>query len=134
MSPLQPADKGAWISRSSWRQGSWLIVESLDRISRQTVRKAARTMESIVEAGVTVADLSDGEREYSAEAVDKDHLLFLTMSIRFMRAKPLQQNCGGPKRCRGVPGEALRSPRTIGSERGPGRSLMRGKEPRLAKA
>jgi DNA invertase Pin-like site-specific DNA recombinase len=38
--------------------GSFLLVESLDRISRQTVRKAVRTMEDIVEAGVTLVDPS----------------------------------------------------------------------------
>jgi DNA invertase Pin-like site-specific DNA recombinase len=32
--------------------GSWLIVESLDRISRQVARKAVRTIEDIVEAGI----------------------------------------------------------------------------------
>ena len=34
-------------------QGSYLLVESLDRVSRQTVRKAVRTMEDIVAAGIT---------------------------------------------------------------------------------
>ena len=46
-------------------QGSYLIVESLDRISRQTVRKAVRTLEDIVEAGVCVVDLSDGGKIYN---------------------------------------------------------------------
>ena len=53
-------------------RGSWLLVESLDRISRQVVRKAARTIEDIVDAGITLVDLSDGAREYSAEALDSD--------------------------------------------------------------
>src|SRR5262245_58121687 len=35
-------------------RGSYLLVESLDRISRQTVRRAVRTMEEIVEAGITL--------------------------------------------------------------------------------
>lgn len=67
-------------------QGSYLLVESLDRISRQTVRKAARTLEDIVEAGVTVVDLSDNGRAYSVESLDSDPLLFLMMALRFMRA------------------------------------------------
>ena len=33
--------------------GSYLLVESLDRISRQTTRKAVRTLEEIVERGIT---------------------------------------------------------------------------------
>ncbi|MGY3610082.1 MULTISPECIES: recombinase family protein [unclassified Bradyrhizobium] len=67
-------------------RGSWLLVENLDRISRQAARKAVRTIEDIVEAGVTVVDLSDGGREYSAETLDKDPMLFLMMVVRFIRA------------------------------------------------
>src|SRR5262245_31791316 len=67
-------------------KGSWLLVESLDRISRQTARKAARLMEDIVEHGVTVVDLSDGGREYSAVALDKDPFLMVMMVLRFIRA------------------------------------------------
>jgi DNA invertase Pin-like site-specific DNA recombinase len=67
--------------------GSYLLVESLDRISRQTVRKAVRTMEDIVEAGINLVDLSDGCKEYSAETLDNDHgVSFMMMALRFMRA------------------------------------------------
>jgi DNA invertase Pin-like site-specific DNA recombinase len=67
-------------------KGSWLLVESLDRISRQKPRKAARLMEDIIEQGVTVVDLSDGGREYSAETLDQDSLLLIMMVLRFVRA------------------------------------------------
>jgi DNA invertase Pin-like site-specific DNA recombinase len=66
--------------------GSWLLVENLDRISRRVARKAVRTIEDIVEAGVTVVDLSDGGREYSAETLDRDPMLFVMMVMRFIRA------------------------------------------------
>jgi DNA invertase Pin-like site-specific DNA recombinase len=66
--------------------GSWLLVENLDRISRQAARKAVRTIEDIVEAGITVVDLSDGGREYSAETLDKDPFLFIMMVMKFIRA------------------------------------------------
>jgi DNA invertase Pin-like site-specific DNA recombinase len=66
--------------------GSYLLVESLDRISRQTVRKAVRTLESIAEAGITVVDLSDGGRAYSEETLDSDPFAFVMMSLRFIRA------------------------------------------------
>ncbi|UFW87225.1 recombinase family protein [Bradyrhizobium barranii] len=65
---------------------SWLLVENLDRISRQVARKAVRTIEDIVEAGITVVDLSDGGREYSAETLDKDPFLFVMMVMKFIRA------------------------------------------------
>jgi DNA invertase Pin-like site-specific DNA recombinase len=35
-------------------RGSYLVVESLDRISRQKVRRAARVIEDIVDLGITV--------------------------------------------------------------------------------
>ncbi|MBW5435665.1 recombinase family protein [Bradyrhizobium canariense] len=66
--------------------GSWLLVENLDRISRQVARKAVRAIEDIVEAGVTVVDMSDGGREYNAAALDNDPVLFLMMVLRFIRA------------------------------------------------
>lgn len=66
------------------QQGSYLIVESLDRISRDTVRKAARTMEDIVEAGVVIVDLEDNGRLYTKESLD-DPVAFLIMAIKFMR-------------------------------------------------
>jgi DNA invertase Pin-like site-specific DNA recombinase len=67
-------------------RGSWLLVESLDRISRQVARRAVRAIEDIVEAGVTVVDLSDGGRAYSAETLDSDAMLFVMMVLRFVRA------------------------------------------------
>ncbi|WLA65563.1 recombinase family protein [Bradyrhizobium diazoefficiens] len=66
--------------------GSWLLVENLDRISRQVARKAVRAIEDIVEAGITVVDMSDGGREYNAAALDSDPVLFLMMVLRFIRA------------------------------------------------
>ncbi|WP_161850999.1 recombinase family protein [Bradyrhizobium sp. CCBAU 051011] len=66
--------------------GSWLLVENLDRISRQVARKAVRAIEDIVEAGITVIDMSDGGREYNAAALDSDPVLFLMMVLRFIRA------------------------------------------------
>jgi hypothetical protein len=50
--------------------GSYLLVESLDRVSRQTVRLAVRTMEDIVAAGVKLVDLSDNGRLYSQETLE----------------------------------------------------------------
>jgi DNA invertase Pin-like site-specific DNA recombinase len=50
-------------------QGDYLLVESLDRISRQTARKASRLLEEIVEAGVTLVTLTDG-KEWTPGALD----------------------------------------------------------------
>lgn len=65
--------------------GSWLLVESLDRISRQTARKALRVLESIVDAGITVVTLADG-RAYSEEALDSDPMALMLALLTFVRA------------------------------------------------
>lgn len=51
--------------------GSYLLVESLDRISRMTPRKAQRLIDDIVDAGVTICTLNDGQ-EYDAARLDSD--------------------------------------------------------------
>jgi len=63
-------------------KGSLLLVESLDRVSRQTARKAVRILEEIIEAGVTVVTLTDGKRwtEDSLDGAD-----FLLAILLFMR-------------------------------------------------
>ena len=79
-------------------KGSFLLVESLDRVSRQAARRAANTMGQIVDEGVTVVDLSDGGREYSSGILDDDPMAFLMMVVRFMRANEegalLNLKCG----------------------------------------
>jgi DNA invertase Pin-like site-specific DNA recombinase len=74
------------VSIGSVPKGSWLLVESLDRISRENAWRAVSTIQSIVNAGVTVVDLSDAGREYSAEMLAKDMMLFVMMVLRFSRA------------------------------------------------
>jgi DNA invertase Pin-like site-specific DNA recombinase len=65
--------------------GSYLLVESLDRISRQTARKALRVLEDICEAGITVVTLVDG-RAYTQTALDSDPMALLMSLLTFMRA------------------------------------------------
>lgn len=52
-------------------EGSFLLVESLDRLSRQKPRKAVKVLERICEAGITVVTLDDG-RTYTEETLDED--------------------------------------------------------------
>ncbi|MFN7121738.1 MAG: recombinase family protein [Hydrogenophaga sp.] len=66
-------------------QGSYLLVESLDRISRQTARKALRSLEDVVEAGAVVVTLNDG-RKYTNENLDSDQIALLLSILTFMRA------------------------------------------------
>ena len=66
-------------------QGSVLLVEQLDRLSRLTPRKAVSVLEDIVETGVSVVTLTD-EREYTADSLDTDHMDFIMSVLTFMRA------------------------------------------------
>jgi DNA invertase Pin-like site-specific DNA recombinase len=50
-------------------QGSYLLVENLDRISRQHARKAGRILEEIVESGVTLVTLND-RKQWTLEAIN----------------------------------------------------------------
>lgn len=58
-------------------QGSVLLVEQLDRLSRLVPRKAVRVLEDIVDLGVSVVTLNDG-REYTPQSLDNDPMDLLT--------------------------------------------------------
>lgn len=53
------------------KEGSYLIVESLDRLSREAVIDAASRLLDLIRAGITVVTLSDGQ-EYSADRLRGD--------------------------------------------------------------
>lgn len=65
--------------------GSYLLVESLDRISRMSPRRAQRLLDDIVDAGVTIVTLSDGQ-EYTAERLDSDPTAMLIALMVAWRA------------------------------------------------
>lgn len=66
-------------------RGSYLIVESLDRISRETVMDAATRLFDLIRAGVIVVTLSDGQ-EYSEERLRSDWTPLLFSLIVMARA------------------------------------------------
>ncbi len=65
-------------------QGSFLLVEALDRISRAAARKALRVLEDIVDAGVTVVTLND-EKAYTSDGLNNDPMDLLMAILVFMR-------------------------------------------------
>jgi DNA invertase Pin-like site-specific DNA recombinase len=67
-------------------KGSWLLVESLDRVSRESAWDASYVMQGIVRAGVAVVDLSDNGREYNTETLRADPTALLIMVMMFSRA------------------------------------------------
>ena len=66
-------------------RGSYLLVESLDRISRDKARRALRALEDICDEGITVVTLMDN-REYTGESLDNDPTALLMSILIFMRA------------------------------------------------
>lgn len=66
-------------------RGSYLLVESLDRLSRQSPRRAVRTLERICEEGVTVVTLDDG-RVYTEQVLDQDPTSLLVAILVAVRA------------------------------------------------
>lgn len=66
-------------------QGSVLLVEQLDRLSRLPPRKALRVLEDIVDAGVNLVTLNDG-REYTVGSLDSDPMDLMVSILTFMRA------------------------------------------------
>lgn len=65
--------------------GSYLLVESLDRISRMAPRRAQRLLDDIVDAGVTIVTLND-EQEFTADRLDNDPTALLIALMVSWRA------------------------------------------------
>lgn len=66
-------------------RGSFLLVESLDRISRQSARKALRVLEALCEEGLTVVTLADG-KAYTEDALDNDPMSLMMSLLILIRA------------------------------------------------
>ena len=66
-------------------RGSYFLVESLDRVSRMAPRRAQRLLDDIVDAGVTIVTLNDGQ-EYTAERLDNDPTALLIALMVAWRA------------------------------------------------
>ena len=64
---------------------SWLLVESLDRLSRSGARPAYRLLDELLEKGLTVVTLTDN-RAYSAATMDSDPMELLVSLLVFARA------------------------------------------------
>ena len=65
--------------------GSYLIVESLDRLTRQNVLEAMTLLGKIIGLGINVVTLMDG-RVYSEDVIGSDPYALMIASITMMRA------------------------------------------------
>lgn len=66
-------------------EGSYLLVESLDRISRDAVMSAMRLFSEIIESGITLVTLNDN-REYNAERINADPTSLILSLLSMIRA------------------------------------------------
>jgi DNA invertase Pin-like site-specific DNA recombinase len=93
-------------------KGSWLLVENLDRLSREPAFDASYTMQGIIRAGVTVVDLSDNGgtgREYNMETLRSDQGLMHLMAMMLSFARGNQESVQKARRV----GEAYAHKRTV---------------------
>lgn len=67
------------------KKGSYLLVESLDRLSRNKVSKALNLFLSIIHEGITLVTLTD-QRVYSEEVLDKNPTELMVSIVYMMRA------------------------------------------------
>ena len=66
-------------------RGSFLLIENLDRLSRNKPRKAIRLLEEICEAGITVVTTADGRR-YDEATLDDDGWALMYALMTAIRA------------------------------------------------
>ena len=64
-------------------KGSYLLVESLDRLSRQTPRTALTQLNTLVDEGIVLVTLNDG-KTYTKETLDEDGGMSLIFAIMLM--------------------------------------------------
>jgi DNA invertase Pin-like site-specific DNA recombinase len=76
-------------------RGSYLLVESLDRLSRQEVLKSLDIFIGLIKRGINIVTLSD-ERVYTAETTKFEDLI---LSIAIMSRVAHQESA--PERCLG---------------------------------
>jgi DNA invertase Pin-like site-specific DNA recombinase len=67
------------------KAGSYLLIENLDRLSRDKPRKAFRLLEKICEAAITVVTTADG-RKYDEATLDNDPLALMYALMVAIRA------------------------------------------------
>jgi len=96
--------------------GSYLLVESLDRISRETIMEAQGTFAEIINAGITLVTLKGIPREYSKAAINANPMDFMFSILELIRAREESETKSGRikadwlrKRDRAAQGEAITS-------------------------
>ena len=77
-------------------RSSYLLIENIDRLSRQGVRQTIALINQIVDYDITIVTLSDS-KVYTAQILDDDPLAIFTIVITAMRAadeSPYEESTG----------------------------------------
>lgn len=72
------------VDNNTIKPGSYLLVESLDRLSRADAPKAMTLFMSIIDRGITIVTLGDNHAVYSTERMANDSGMSMIMSILVM--------------------------------------------------
>lgn len=75
-----------------FKPGTLLIVESLDRLTRQEISTAVRLFLDILDAGLVIVTLIDGEQVFTKERVDNDPTALLIAVVILLRANNESRN------------------------------------------
>lgn len=75
----------AYVKAGDIPKGSYLLVENLDRVSRENALDALDALRDIAREGITVVTLSDG-REYTYEGIRRDFTSLILALMTFARA------------------------------------------------
>lgn len=73
------------VDRNEILSGSYLLVESMDRLSRDKVNNALKLLNEIIDKGITVVTLDD-ERVYSKQTMGDDHIALIVALLNMARA------------------------------------------------
>lgn len=100
-------------------RGSYLLVENLDRLSREDVETAMTQFLGLTKAGIIIVTLSDG-REHSSQTLrDNPHDLFISLMV-MIRANEENRTKGGRVRNRhSINKELARSTGRVWTKKGP---------------
>jgi len=75
-----------------FRRGTVLIVESLDRLTRQEMSTAVRLFLDLLDTGLAVVTLIDGEQVFTKERVDSDLTALIIAIVILLRANNESRN------------------------------------------
>jgi DNA invertase Pin-like site-specific DNA recombinase len=73
------------VNQGKVAQGSYLLVESLDRLSRESPLKAMRPFSDLIEAGIRIVTLADAQ-VYDASRLEKEDWALIGSLMIMMRA------------------------------------------------